>query len=77
MKYGPEDVEMWRPVGDPIPVEIVPFGDSGHEVQLSRSIHITEDNFTEYENKLAWALRGLGGGWYVGEPWSLGVNYDF
>jgi hypothetical protein len=74
MKYGPGGVEMFRPVWEG-PVDIVPFGSSGHEVQLHATV--TAEDFTEYETKATFAVKGLSGSWYLTRTWDLTVTKDF
>ena len=74
MKYGPGGVEMFRPLLRG-PVEIVPFGSSGHEVQFSATV--TANDFTKHEVGAACALKGQLGTWFVTDTWTLSVKKDF
>ena len=74
MKYGPGGVEMFRPLGDPVPVTIQPFGGFGHEVQLSKVISIDQDALTEYYVGFAWGLKNAVGDLYVTETWTADIR---
>ena len=77
MKFGPGGEDMFRPVGDPLPVALESFGPSGVEVQLTFSLHALNQDLTSVYDRFIFALRNDAGDLIATGPGSMVIRESF